>query len=61
MVASNKTIEAIHEAIRRHVSPDIELAIFTDLCEVPGNQSFRDTIQLLLQKAQQRYREANPK
>lgn len=28
MVASNKTIEAVHSAIRRHVTPEIERAEF---------------------------------
>ena len=47
MAASDKTIEAIAQVLNRHVKPEIIERIVTDLLEVRGNQSFRETISKL--------------
>ena len=47
MVASRDTVEQIIAVVRRHVSGDQLRAIVRDLGEVPGNKSFRETIERL--------------
>jgi len=48
MVASNDTtVRLIYEVLKRHVSDDQMQAIIEDLMNVPGNKSFRDTIERL--------------
>jgi hypothetical protein len=47
MVASKDTMKLIYEAVKRHVSDDQMQAIIDDLLTVPGNKSFRDTIERL--------------
>ena len=54
MAASDKTVEAIAEVILRHVTPEVAERIINDLLEVPGNQSFRDTIAKLVAELQRR-------
>jgi hypothetical protein len=51
MLASNKTIELVHEVLKRHLSPEVELAILTEICDVPGNHEFRATMALLREQA----------
>jgi hypothetical protein len=45
MAASQSTIERVLEVIQRHVPKDVALRIVEDLMTVPGNKSFRDTIE----------------
>ena len=47
MVASFDTIERIFEVMVRHCTPEQIAAIVQDLQSVPGNKSFRDTIERL--------------
>ena len=54
MAASDKTVEAIAKVILRHVTPEVAERIIGDLLEVPGNQSFRDTIAKLVAELQRR-------
>jgi hypothetical protein len=48
MTASRDTVEIIYQVVKRHVSEQQLDAILEDLAEVPGNQSFRNTIRRLL-------------
>jgi hypothetical protein len=45
MAASHQTVEQIIAVVSRHVSETQLRAIIRDLEEVPGNRSFRETIQ----------------
>lgn len=47
MVASRSTVDRVIDAALKHVSVDQLLALTSELCDVPGNQSFRDTVQML--------------
>ena len=54
MAASDKAVEVIAKVILRHVTPEVAERIIDDLLEVPGNQSFRDTIAKLVAELQRR-------
>lgn len=47
MSASDATVRLVANVIRRHVSDETISKIIADLLEVPGNKSFRDTVELL--------------
>jgi hypothetical protein len=47
MVVAHDTVEQILQVVLRHVSKRTARRIVADLLEVPGNQSFRDTIRRL--------------
>jgi hypothetical protein len=47
MAASDATVAQVLVVIERHVDRKTLRAIVQDLLEVPGNQSFRDTISKL--------------
>lgn len=47
MAASHETVDKIYEAVRKHVSDDQMRRIVDELLDVPGNKSFRDTIERL--------------
>ena len=48
MAASYKTVEEVAKIIFRHVPHSVSQDIARDLEHVPGNQSFRDTIEMLV-------------
>lgn len=48
MVASTTTIEQVAEVIRKHVPRDLVEKICDELEKVPGNKSFRQTVELLV-------------
>ena len=52
MVASQDTVEAIARVVRAHVDGPTWRRILEDLARVPGNKSFRETIQRLITFAQ---------
>ena len=54
MAASDKTVEAIAKVILRHVTPEVAERIIHDLLEVPGNQSFGETVAKLVAELQRR-------
>jgi hypothetical protein len=54
---ANETIDAVHAVITRSVSAEVALAIMDDLREVPGDQSFRDTVEALHERARLRHGE----
>jgi hypothetical protein len=54
MVASNNTIDAVAQVIRKHVDRDTITKLCRDLIEIPGNKSFRDTIEILVKKLKER-------
>lgn len=45
MAASDRTVQQVMEVVRRHVSPEVLSAIMDELEKIPGNKSFRDTVQ----------------
>jgi len=47
MAASDRTVEEIVKVISKHVDLETMQKIVAELLLVPGNQSFRDTIQKL--------------
>ena len=49
MVASQDTVEAIARVVRKHVDGPTWHRILEDLARVPGNKSFRETIQRLIE------------
>ena len=51
MAASYETIDKVFEIIKKHVDDDVFKAIITDLMEVKGNSSFRETINRLAKKS----------
>ena len=53
MVASNATVDGVLKVLRKHMPKEKVITILKDLCGVPGNNSFRNTIELLLAKAKQ--------
>lgn len=48
MVASATTVEQVAEVLRKHVPRDLIEKICDELEKVPGNKSFRQTIELLV-------------
>ena len=47
MVASNYTVDKLYAILRKHLTNKTINAIIIDLASVPGNKSFRDTVQRL--------------
>jgi hypothetical protein len=47
MAASYDTVARVLHVVRRHVDDRTVLKIALDLLDVPGNRSFRDTVQRL--------------
>ena len=45
MAASLDTVEKVIQVVLRHVDKETALKIVRDLERVPGNKSFRDTIE----------------
>ena len=62
MPASHATVDKLYEVMRKHLSCKTINAIIIDLAGVPGNQSFRDTVQRLqdLHRFNLRTRRAKP-
>jgi hypothetical protein len=58
MVASNDTVNLILNIVLRHVTPRAARRIVKDLLSVPGNKSFRDTIEKLHKELEQKYGQA---
>ena len=54
MIASNDTVEKVLDVVAKHVSPKTLLKIAEGLVEVPGNKSFRDTVEKILARARRR-------
>ncbi len=50
MAASKSTVEQVLEVILKHVSKETALKIIEELTSVPGNKSFRDTIERMHQR-----------
>jgi hypothetical protein len=48
MVASATTVEQVAEVLREHVPRDLIEKICDELEKVPGNKSFRQTMELLV-------------
>ena len=48
MVASYDTVDKLYMIMRRHLSYKVLNEIMLDLTTVPGNKSFRDTVERLL-------------
>ena len=47
MVASNNTVEEIYKLVQKYVPKNRIAGFLLELREVPGNKSFRDTIDRL--------------
>lgn len=47
MSASDDTISKVARVILRHVDREVAVKIATELLEVPGNKSFRETVERL--------------
>jgi hypothetical protein len=47
MAASDKTVDAVLRVLLEYMRASKALSIARDLLEVPGNKSFRDTVQAL--------------
>ena len=47
MAASDATVREIAKALRRHVDQQTLEKVINDLLDVPGDKSFRDTIEQL--------------
>lgn len=54
MVASNKTVDAILDVLRLHLTDEQIGAVMHDLSAVRGNKSFEDTMEILNDKWKQR-------
>lgn len=54
MAASIASIEKIIDVVEKYVAPNTLLKIAEDLAEVPGNKSFRDTVERILVRARRR-------
>ena len=54
MPASNDTIREIAKALRRHVDAATLEKIVNELLDVPGNRSFRETIEALARELMRR-------
>ena len=46
---SRKTLEKIMGVMKRHLTPSQVRAIVGELNEVPGDQSFRDTVRAIME------------
>ena len=53
MAASKSTIERVLEVIQKHVPKETALEILEELMTVPGNKSFRETIERMYNRARQ--------
>jgi hypothetical protein len=58
VAASKNTVESVLDVIERRVEPRVVLAICEDLVTVPGNKSFRTTVEMLHARARKRQQEA---
>jgi hypothetical protein len=47
MAASDATVREIAKALRRHVDQQTLEKVINDLLDVPGDKSFRDTVEKL--------------
>ena len=47
MAASDATVHEIAKALRRHVDQQTLEKVINDLLDVPGDKSFRDTVEKL--------------
>jgi hypothetical protein len=56
MAASDHTVAEVLRVIRKHVDQATLEKIMDELLDVPGNESFRETIQKLAEAVQQRKR-----
>ena len=54
MSASNDTMREIAKALRRNVDAAILEKVVNELLDVPGNKSFRDTIEALARELMRR-------
>jgi hypothetical protein len=54
MTASPRTIELVLDVLQRYVDPRTLLRIADDLLDIPGNKSFRDTVEALRHSARAR-------
>jgi hypothetical protein len=54
MAASDQTVRGVLRVIRKHVDQATLEKIMDELLDVPGNESFRDTIQKLATAVQER-------
>ena len=55
MATSKSTVERVLEVIlKQHVPKETALTILEELMTVPGNKSFRDTIERMYNRARQR-------
>jgi hypothetical protein len=54
MVVSHETIDQIIRVIAKHVDRATLKKIVDELKEVPGNRSFRDTVERLAEKVKER-------
>jgi hypothetical protein len=56
MAASDQTIRGVLAVIRKHVDQATLEKIMEELLDVPGNESFRETIEKLAEAVQQEKR-----
>ena len=56
MAASDQTIRGVLAGIRKHVDQATLEKIMEELLDVPGNESFRETIEKLAEAVQQEKR-----
>ena len=61
MAASKSTVERVLEVILKHVPKETALKILEELMTVPGNKSFRDTIERMYNRARQRSSRRSPR
>ena len=54
MAASDQTVREVLRVIQRHVDQATLEKIMDELLDVPGNESFRETIQKLASAVQER-------
>jgi hypothetical protein len=54
VAASKSTVERVLEVILKHVPKETSLKILEELMTVPGDKSFRDTIERMYNRARQR-------
>lgn len=50
MAASDHTVSRILRVIKRHIDGETARRIVRDLMEIPGNRSFRDTVEKMALK-----------
>ena len=48
MVVSNNTAERMYEVFKKHLTAKQMRLIFDEMAQIPGNQSFRETVGRLL-------------